>query len=136
MLWYSPLNKRSSCSFPNQVRAMGAWQAMNETSAKRRSAFFPCARRVLPYRLPGIEAILIDIAIGKVAAPGGSLSLAEMQIDRNQHLIPCHRGLCRLLVVVRCQAGPHQLDLANKNIIGVPIELAAARAEEIGRASC
>src|SRR5690348_4842776 len=77
----------------------------------------------------GVGGVLVYVAVGKVAAPGGGLVVAEMEIDIYVHLVAGHGALGGGLIVVGGDAVLHQGDTADADLQLVVVEVGAAGAE-------
>src|SRR5690348_14422118 len=77
----------------------------------------------------GIGGVLVYVAIGEVAAPGGGLVVAEVEVDIHVHLVAGHGALGGGLIVVGADAVPRQGDAADADLQPVEVEVGAAGAE-------
>src|SRR5579875_2530535 len=67
--------------------------------------------------------------MSQVAAPGGRLSFAQMEIDRNSHLAGGHNSARSRFIVRGGSSLLHHLDRANENIKAVAIKSTATGAK-------
>src|SRR5690242_11758423 len=77
----------------------------------------------------GIGGVLVYVAIGEVAAPGGGLVVAEMEVDIHVHLVAGHGALGSGLMLVGGGTVARQGDAADAGLLPVVVEVGAAGAE-------
>src|SRR5207244_3982042 len=64
-----------------------------------------------------VEGILVDVAMGQVAAPGCCLAFTNMQVDGNGNFRLGHDLTRYVLVILGGHTLLHHLHIANENII-------------------